>query len=159
MQLQMPRELGPERETSEEIFARVFNEYRPRTPLAAVRLAYKRYANANSAISFRESRLEVRLSDLWQGAPAKVVEALAHILIAKMFRRTPPQAALGVYRRWLSQRDVRRSLELVKQVRGRKFISGATGAHWDLQQIFARLFPANLYENIWLRTHAKPASS
>src|SRR5271157_1362203 len=98
-------------ESSEEIFARVFAEYRPRTPLAGVRLAYKRYANANSAIAFRESRLEVKLSDLWQGAPAPVVEALAHILIAKMFRRSAPAAATGSYRRWLNRRDVRHSLQ------------------------------------------------
>ena len=38
-------------ESPEQIFTRVFHQYRPRTPLAAVVLIFKRYANANSAIS------------------------------------------------------------------------------------------------------------
>jgi hypothetical protein len=126
-------------ESPEEIFARLFREYRPRTPLAEVRLSFKRYANANSAISFREGRLAVRLSDLWQGAPAPVLEALAEILIAKMFRRAAPAHAATLYRRWLNRQDVRRSLQTVKSVRGRKFVSGPKGSAWDLDEIFDEL--------------------
>jgi hypothetical protein len=126
-------------ESPEEIFARVFRQYRPRTPLTEVRLIFKRYANANSAISFREGRLAVRLSDLWQGAPAPVLEALAEILIAKMFRRPTPAHAAALYRRWLNRRDVRHSLQTVKLVRGRKFVSGPQGRAWDLDEIFEQL--------------------
>ena len=126
-------------ESPEEIFARVFHAYRPRTPLAAVVLIFKRYANANSAISLREGRLAVRLSDLWQGAPAPVLEALAEILIAKMFRRATPTHATALYRRWLNRRDVRHSLQTVKLVRGRKFVSGPRGSAWDLDEIFEQL--------------------
>ena len=126
-------------ESPEEIFARVFHAYRPRTPLAEVRLIFKRYANANSAISFREGRLSVRLSDLWQGAPAPVLEALAEILIAKMFRRATPAHATSLYRRWLNRQDVRRNLQTVKLVRGRKFVSGPQGCAWDLDEIFEQL--------------------
>ncbi|MGO9239726.1 MAG: SprT-like domain-containing protein [Bryobacteraceae bacterium] len=126
-------------ESPEEIFARLFRQYRPRTPLAEVRLVFKRYANANSAISFREGRLAVRLSDLWQGAPARVLEALAEILIAKMFRRESPAHAAVLYRRWLNRQDVRRSLQTVKLVRGRKFVSGPRGRAWDLEEIFEEL--------------------
>ena len=86
-------------EPAEEIFARIFREYRPRTPLAGVNLNFKRYANANSAIAWRDSRLEVKLSDLWQGAPAQVIEALAYILISKMFRKDAPPHASNTYRR------------------------------------------------------------
>src|ERR1035438_3931719 len=100
-------------ESPEQIFARIFHQYRPRTPLAEVRLIFKRYANANSAISLREGRLSVRLSDLWQGAPAPVLAALAEILIAKMFRRETPAHAVSLYRRWLNRQDVRHSLQTV----------------------------------------------
>jgi len=126
-------------ESPEQIFTRVFHQYRPRTPLAAVVLIFKRYANANSAISLREGRLAVRLSDLWQGAPAPVLEALAEILIAKMFRRETPAHAVALYRRWLNRRDVRHSLQTVKLVRGRKFVSGPRGSAWDLDEIFEQL--------------------
>jgi hypothetical protein len=126
-------------ESPEQIFARVFHEYRPRTPLVEVRLIFKRYANANSAISLREGRLSVRLSDLWQGAPAPVLAALAEILIAKMFRRETPAHAVSLYRRWLNRQDVRHSLQTVKLVRGRKFVSGPQGSAWDLDEIFEQL--------------------
>jgi hypothetical protein len=126
-------------ESAEEIFARIFREYRPRTPLAGVNLVFKRYANANSAIAWRDSRLDVKLSDLWQGAPVPVVEALAHILVAKMFRKEAPASASAAYRRWLNRQDVRRSMQLVKQVRGRKYVSGPEGKTWNLETIFEEL--------------------
>ena len=126
-------------EPAEEIFARIFREYRPRTPLAGVDLAFKRYANANSAIAWRDSRLAVKLSDLWQGAPAPVVEALAHILIAKMFRKAPPADASTAYRRWLNHKEVRHTMQLVKQTRGRKYVSGPAGKAWNLETIFGEL--------------------
>ena len=126
-------------ESAGEIFARIFREYRPRTPLAGVNLVFKRYANANSAIAWRDSRLDVKLSDLWQGAPAAVVEALAHILVAKMFRKAAPASAASTYRRWLNRKDVRHSMQVVKQVRGRKYVSGPAGKTWNLETIFEEL--------------------
>ena len=137
-------------ETHEEIFARVFRFYRPRTALVGVEIVFKRYANANSAISFRDSKLFVRLSDVWQGAPAPVLEALAEILIAKMFRRDTPVRANALYRRWLNRQDVRRSLETVKSVRGRKFVSGPHGDAWDLDEIFGQL-NATYFEGLMQR--------
>ena len=126
-------------ESAEEIFARIFREYRPRTALSGVHLAFKRYANANSAIAWRDARLDVKLSDLWQGAPASVLEALAHILIAKMLRREAPASASAAYRRWLNRQDVRRDMQRVKQLRGRKFVSGPEGKAWNLEAIFEEL--------------------
>ena len=135
MQLQTALSL----ESAEQIFARIFQEYRPRTPLTGVNLVFKRYANANSAIAWRDSRLDVKLSDLWQGAPAAVVEALAHILVAKMLRRETPAHASNTYRRWLNRQDVRRDMQRVKQLRGRKFVSGPEGKAWNLETIFEDL--------------------
>ena len=126
-------------ESAEQIFARIFQEYRPRTPLTGVNLVFKRYANANSAIAWRDSRLDVKLSDLWQGAPAAVVEALAHILVAKMLRRETPAHASNTYRRWLNRQDVRRDMQRVKQLRGRKFVSGPEGKAWNLETVFEDL--------------------
>lgn len=135
----MQLQTAPLIESADEIFARIFREYRPRTPLAGVNLVFKRYANANSSIAWRDSRLEVKLSDLWQGAPAPVVEALAHILIAKMFRKAAPPTASAAYRRWLNRKDVRSDMQKVKLLRGRKFVSGPEGKAWNLETIFEEL--------------------
>jgi len=126
-------------ESPEEIYARVLRELKPRTVAPEMRVEFCRFANADSFISLKEGRLEVRISDLLAGAPAPVQEALAHILLGKLYRK--PTAAIYVhrYRLYLNRRDVRRQAHLVKQIRGRKFISGPKGEHFDLEEIFERL--------------------
>lgn len=118
------------------MFARVFRHYKPRTPAPEVRVEFRRYANANSTIRWERDQMLVRISDLLEGAPAPVLEALAHILLAKLFRREVPRAYSHRYRLYLNRRDVRRSIHLVRQIRGRKVYSGAKGEVFDLDEMF-----------------------
>jgi hypothetical protein len=68
-----------------------------------------------------------------------VQEALAHILLAKLFRhRTDPQA-VARYRRYLNRSDVRRSLHLIRQARGRKIVLDPEGEFYDLCHVFEEL--------------------
>lgn len=126
-------------ETPAQMFARVFRSIRPRSPLPEVRVEFRRFANANSNIRLEEGRLLVRISDLLEGAPAPVLEALAHILIAKLFRRQVPRIYNHRYRLYLNRRDVRRSIHLVRQIRGRKVLGGPQGETYDLEKIFDEL--------------------
>jgi hypothetical protein len=126
-------------ETPEEIFGRVFRELKPRTPVPELTLEFCRFANADSFISLKEGRLHVRISDLLAGAPAPVIEALAHILLGKLYRKPIARAYNHRYRLYLNRRDVRRQAQLVRQIRGRKFISGPQGEHHNLDEIFERL--------------------
>jgi len=84
-------------------------------------------------------RLEVRISDLLAGAPAPVMEALAHILLGKLYRKPVARLYAYRYRLYLNRRDVRRQAHLVRQIRGRKFISGPQGTHHNLEEVFERL--------------------
>jgi len=126
-------------ETPEEIFARVFQEIRPRTPVPKVNLTYRRYANANSSISMKDGHLSVKLSDALAGAPAPILEALAWILISKLFRRVPPPQYRHRFRLYLNRTDVRRHLHLLRQIRGRKYVSGPQGGVYDLEAMFEEL--------------------
>jgi len=126
-------------ESPEEIFARVFREWKPRTPLAGVQVEFRQFANANSSIRFEEGCLRVRLPDVLGGAPAPVIEALANILVAKLYRQPVPGMYNERYRRYLNRREMRRSMQLVKQIRGRKFVSGPVGDVYNLEEIFERL--------------------
>lgn len=126
-------------ETTEEIFARVFKEWKPRTTAPAVRIQFRKFANANSFIRWDENGLEIRITDVLEGAPAPILEALANILIAKMIRRPVPKMHAERYRRYLNRKEMRRSLQLVKQTRGRKFVSGPRGACYDLEEMFEDL--------------------
>src|SRR5580658_11027072 len=126
-------------ESPEEIYARVFREFKPRTPLPKIAVEFCRFANADSFIRMESGAIHVRISDLLEGAPAPVVEALAYILLGKLFRRPAARIYAHRYRLYLNRRDVRRQMHLVRQIRGRKFISGPQGEHRNLEAIFDRL--------------------
>src|SRR5664279_5329008 len=126
-------------ETPEETYARVFRELKPRTPIPELQVEFCRFANADSFIRLENGRLCVRISDLLAGAPAPVLEALAHILLGKLYRKPIAPIYVHRYRLYLNRRDVRRQAHLVKQIRGRKFISGPKGEHCDLEEVFERL--------------------
>ncbi|MCL4402971.1 MAG: SprT-like domain-containing protein, partial [Acidobacteria bacterium] len=126
-------------ETPEEIYRRVFHELKPRTAIPAVQVEFCRFANADSFIRLEQGHIQVRISDILEGAPAPVQEALAYILLAKLFRRPIPRIFNHRYRLFLNRKDVRRQMHLVRQIRGRKFLSGPQGSHYNLDEIFDRL--------------------
>ena len=126
-------------ESPEEIYARVFRELKPRTPLPGLRVEFCRFANADSFIRLENGQLHVRISDLLAGAPAPVAEALAHILLGKLYRKPVPRVYAHRYRLYLNRRDMRRQMHLVRQIRGRKFISGPQGEVRNLDAVFERL--------------------
>jgi hypothetical protein len=98
-----------------------------------------RFANADSFIRMEQGRIHVRITDMLEGAPAPVMEALAQILLHKLYRRPVPRIYNHRYRLYLNRKDVRRQMHLVRQIRGRKFISGPKGEHFDLDEIFEKL--------------------
>jgi hypothetical protein len=126
-------------ETAAEIYARVFHELKPRTAMPELSIEYCRFANADCLIRLEDGHLRVRVSDLLEGAPAPVTEALAHILLGKLYRKPVPRVYTHRYRLYLNRRDVRRQAHLVRQIRGRKFVSGPQGEEYNLEEIFERL--------------------
>lgn len=134
----LPPAPGP-KETPELIYLRVFREIRPRTPAPHVEVSFRRYANADSSIRMHDGRLEVRMSDLLESAPAAVTEALAYILISKLCRKPVPGIYNHRYRTYLNRRDMRRSMHLVRQIRGRKYVSGGAGQHYNLEELFEEI--------------------
>jgi hypothetical protein len=78
-------------ETPAQIYARVFRCLKPRTPLPEIRIEFCPFADASSLIRLEGNRLHVRITDLLEGAPAPVTEALAYILLSKLFRRPVPR--------------------------------------------------------------------
>jgi len=126
-------------ETAEQIYARVYRTLRPRAPLPALRIEFCQFANADSFISLQDGSLRVRITDLLAGAPAPVTEALAFILLGKLYRKPIPPVYAHRYRLYLNRRDIRRQAQLLRQIRGRKFLSGPAGQHRNLEEVFERL--------------------
>lgn len=123
-------------ESPVEIFRRVFHDVRPRTSLPVIAVDFCCFANANSTIRSENGRLEIRITDALESAPAPVLEALAYILICKLYRKTVPPAQRHRYNLYLNRQDVRRTLHLLRQTRGRKHISGPQGERYNLDEIF-----------------------
>ena len=67
------------------------------------------------------------------------MEALAEILLCKLFRRPVPAESNARYRRYLNRKEVRRSLDVVRQARGRKQVEGPQGIQFNLDDLFAEL--------------------
>src|SRR5260370_34778488 len=126
-------------ETPAEIYARVLKDLKPRTALPEIHVEFRRYANANCSIRLQEGHLTVKIADILEGAPAPILEALAYILLGKLYRRPVARVYGHRYRLYLNRRDVRQKMQLVRQIRGRKFVSGPVGAEHNLEQIFERL--------------------
>ena len=125
--------------TPQEIYAEVFRELRPRTAIPLIRIKFQRYANASAKIKLADGVLEVRIADMLASAPDAVMHALAEILLSKLFRRPVPAHSNERYRRYLNRRDVRRNLDLVRQVRGRKQVENAVGRCYDLDKMFEEI--------------------
>lgn len=120
----------------EATFLAVFRELKPRTPLPAMEIAFYPFAHINSTIRLREGRILVRLSDLLQTAPEPVIEALAHILLRKLYRQSIPELYNARYRRFIGQKEIVAKAHLIRQLRGRKRLSTPRGHHYDLDIIF-----------------------
>jgi hypothetical protein len=97
------------------------------------------FANVNNTIRLREGNLLVRLSDLLEGAPDPVLRAIAHILIAKMYRKRIEAAHASRYRKYILSSAVRTKAHLIRQLRGRKRLASARGTQYDLDLIFESL--------------------
>jgi hypothetical protein len=122
-----------------ELFQQSYRELRPRAPMPELRVDFYPYAGVNHTIRMREGRLVVRLSDLVEGAPEGVIAALAHILLAKIYRRPIEAGQSSRYRRYVSGRDFAAKAQIIRQSRGRKRMRLPQGHVYDLDAIFEDL--------------------
>lgn len=119
------------------------------------------FANITNTIRMREGKLFVRLSDLLEGAPPAVLRAIAHILLAKMYRKPVEAPHATRYRRYISGHDISRKAHLLRQMRGRKRIESAQGQTYDLEKVFDDLNERFFYGLLarprmtWSRDHAR----
>jgi predicted metal-dependent hydrolase len=144
-----------------QIFQDSYRELRPRAPVPDLAVEFFAFANINNTIRLREGKLFVRLSDLLEGAPEEVLRAIAHILLAKMYRKPIERGFATRYRRYISGQDITRKAHVVRQMRGRKRIESAQGRTYNLETIFEELNQRFFFgllarpQMTWSRDHAK----
>jgi len=118
------------------IFQETYRELRDRAPLPPIQIEFFAFANINNTIRLRHGELRVRLSDLLEGAPESVLRAIAHILLAKMYRQPIARTHAARYRKYVHSHEMRSKAHLLRQMRGRKRIASAKGRCYDLEAIF-----------------------
>jgi hypothetical protein len=121
------------------IFQQEYRVLRPRAPMPPILVRFRRFTSLNTTIRLREDKIHVNLSDLLEGAPETVIRAIAHILLAKLYRK-PIDAALNLrYKRFASSAAVTRQTELIRHARGSKRYSGPEGRFYNLEEVFDSL--------------------
>ncbi len=121
------------------IFEEQYRDLRPRAPIPPLDIRFRRFTSLNTTIRLREGRLHVRLSDLLEHAPESVHHAIAHILLAKLYKKPIAPTHADRYRRHVSSEAVSRQAEHIRQTRGRKRILTPIGHHYDLDEVFETL--------------------
>ncbi len=118
------------------IFQTTYRELRPRAPMPEFSIRFYPYANLNHTIRLRQEKIFVRLSDLLESAPETALRAIAHILLAKLYRKPIEPAHASRYRRYASSQPMAQQSERIRQLRGRKPITSPQGHVYDLDAIF-----------------------
>jgi predicted metal-dependent hydrolase len=122
-----------------EVFEQEYRELRPRAPIPPLDIRFRHFTSLNTTIRLREGQLHVRLSDILESAPEAVHRAIAHILLAKLYRKPIAPTHADRYRRHTQSEAVSKQAEHVRQTRGRKRISTTIGHKYDLDEVFETL--------------------
>lgn len=119
-----------------------------------IRVEFYPYVGISNKIRLRDDVIQVRLSDILQDAPLEIHQALAEILVKKLYRKRLSAKPLQIYRDYVKQNEVREKSIDSRRTRGRKVLSGSQGGNYDLEEIF------NLLNQIYFQnTIPKPQLS
>jgi hypothetical protein len=122
-----------------ETFERVFHRFALRRPVPEFQAAFRAFAGLRSTIHLRDEIARVNISDVLSPAPPLVLEALAEILLAPLFRRRASREARECYMAYVFKPAVRRRIETARRRRGFKRLLPPQGKRFDLEKIFTDL--------------------
>lgn len=132
-QLALP--LGPPPDLT-EVFRRVFSRLRIKSPVVSMGARFHPFAGLRSTITLRNGTVKARVSDLLAEASPLVLEALAEILLARIFHRRPSREARECYLAYTFRPEIRRRIDAARRERSSKRLLPARGRHYDLEEIF-----------------------
>lgn len=122
-----------------KFFVDAFHHLGGNRALPAIDVRFYPYAGLHHTIRLRSGSVHVRLSDICKACPPEVTRALAFVLVAKLLGKRVPAAYERAYREYSMAPDVVRSSDIARKRRGRKMISSAQGATYDLDRMFLKI--------------------
>ena len=121
------------------IFQQEYRELRPRAPMPPIHVRFRRFVSLNTTIRLREGQIHANLSDLLEGAPEPVLHSIAHILLAKLYRKPIVALHNTRYKRFASSAPVTRQTERIRSARAAKRFFGPEGRFYNLEEVFDAL--------------------
>ena len=122
-----------------QFYVSAFQAFDKKRHVPVVSVEFYRYVGLRHTIRIRDGAVFVRLSDLTRNAPETVQQALAQILTAKILKRRVPMQASAVYQEFVKQSHVVEQASEQRRQRGRKIVTSARGAVYDLTEIFGEI--------------------
>ena len=124
----------------ESAFRRVHRQVKPRTPVPAIRTRFYPSVGANHNVKLERGTLTVRVSDLFEDAPAHIFETIAAILLSKLYKTKLDARHNDIYRRYTMSEPM---LERARRARAERGRPGPTtdprGRRHDLDRLFDAL--------------------
>jgi hypothetical protein len=122
-----------------ELFRRVLRRLRIAGDLPRLRVEFRPFAGLRSTICLRKDHLNVCISDVLEDASRLVLEALAEILLCKVYRRRASREARECYLAYVLSPAIRQRIDQARRQRGAKRLLPARGRCHNLEEIFQRL--------------------
>jgi len=135
---QLALSLGPPPDLT-EVFQRVFSRLRIKSSVVSIHARFHPFAGLRSTITVRGGAVRARVSDVLAEASPLVLEALAEILLARIFHRRPSREARECYLAYTFRPAIRSRIDKARRERGSKRLLPARGRHHDLEEIFHAL--------------------
>jgi hypothetical protein len=121
------------------LYERAFEYYDKSRKSPEVEVRYYPYVGINHTIRIRDGRVYVRVGEICREMPIEAHNGLAHILVAKLFRRKPSAAISNAYNEYIKLPEIRAKAARSKRENGRKVITTSKGSVYDLEKTFDRL--------------------
>ena len=139
-ELSPPGQEGTPAAQLEPIFRSAHGQLKPRTPIPQIQAEFFPFAGLTHTARFREHRLLIRVSDLFVDAPQPVLQALAVILLAKLYRRQVAADIHNIYKRFVVRSEIQERARIARTKRGRAPRPASPLGRWqNLGDRFERL--------------------
>lgn len=126
-------------ETLIQLYEEAFRIFGPKRNIPIIDVSFYPYVGINHTIRVRNGHVFVRVAEICHDMPLSAHRGLAHILVAKLFRKKVPLAARDAYADYIKTAEMRDRATETKRTRGRKVITSAKGDVYDLDEIFDSL--------------------
>lgn len=122
-----------------EEYQQAFNKYDGVRRTPSIEVSFYPYVGINHTIRIRDGIVYVRIGEICRQMPLSAHRGLAHVLVAKLYRRRATADKRQLYSAYIDRPEVRERATEMKRERGRKVVTSSEGAFYDLDSIFAAL--------------------